>query len=115
MTAAAPIHPELRAALDVLTAWIDYRIAYLSLPGMAVAVVRDQELLWSRGFGLADVERAIPATPGTRYRVGSVTKLFTTTAVMQLRDEASSISTTRSSCTCRGSPSPARADRRRPT
>ena len=87
MTAAAPIHPELRAALDVLTAWIDYRIAYLSLPGMAVAVVRDQELLWSRGFGLADVERGIRATPGTRYRVGSVTKLFTATAVMQLRDE----------------------------
>src|SRR5215470_4529358 len=54
---------------------------------MAVAVVRDQELLWSRGFGLADVERGIPATPGTRYRVGSVTKLFTATAVMQLRDE----------------------------
>src|SRR5215470_7116264 len=54
---------------------------------MAVAVVRDQELLWSRGFGLADVERGIRATPGTRYRVGSVTKLFTATAVMQLRDE----------------------------
>src|SRR5262249_39509006 len=87
VTAAAPIHSELRAALDVLTAWIDYRIAYFSLPGMAVAVVRDQDLLWSRGFGLADVERGIPATPGTRYRVGSVTKLFTATAVMQLRDE----------------------------
>ncbi len=44
MTAAAPMHPDLRAALDVLSAWIDYRIAYFSLPGMAVAVVRDQEL-----------------------------------------------------------------------
>src|SRR5262249_32012021 len=55
VTAAAPIHPELRAALDVLTAWIDYRIAYLSLPGMAVAVARDQELVWSRRFRLADL------------------------------------------------------------
>jgi hypothetical protein len=44
VTAAAPMHPDLRAALDVLSAWIEYRIAYFSLPGMAVAVVRDQEL-----------------------------------------------------------------------
>jgi D-alanyl-D-alanine carboxypeptidase len=79
-------HPELRAALDLLTAWIEYRLAYLSLPSMAVAVVHDQELLWSRAFGHADVEGGIPATPTTRYRIGSVTKLFTATAVMQLRD-----------------------------
>jgi CubicO group peptidase (beta-lactamase class C family) len=79
-------HPELRAALDLLTAWIEYRLAYLSLPSIAVAVVHDQELLWSRAFGHADVEGGIPATPTTRYRIGSVTKLFTATAVMQLRD-----------------------------
>ena len=48
-------HPELRAALDLLTAWIEYRLAYLSLPSIAVAVVHDQELLWSGAFGHADV------------------------------------------------------------
>jgi len=79
-------HPALRAALDLFTAWIEYRLAYLSLPSIAVAVVHDQELLWSHAFGHADVEGGIPATPTTRYRIGSVTKLFTATAVMQLRD-----------------------------
>jgi CubicO group peptidase (beta-lactamase class C family) len=79
-------HPEVRAALDLFVAWIEYRLAYWSLPSIAVAVVHDQKLLWARAFGEADVERRIPATPATRYRVGSVTKLFTATAVMQLRD-----------------------------
>ncbi|HEV8530357.1 MAG TPA: serine hydrolase domain-containing protein, partial [Methylomirabilota bacterium] len=79
-------HPELRAALDLFVAWIEYRLAYWSLPSIAVALVHDQQLLWARAFGQADVERGIPATPATVYRVGSVTKLFTATAVMQLRD-----------------------------
>jgi CubicO group peptidase (beta-lactamase class C family) len=79
-------HPELRAALDLFVAWIEYRLAYWSLPSIAVAIVHDQQLLWARAFGQADVERGIPATPATVYRVGSVTKLFTATAVMQLRD-----------------------------
>src|SRR5882672_7534856 len=83
---ANPAHPELRAALDLFTAWIEYRLAYWALPSIAVAVVHDQQLLWARAFGVADVERGIPATPTTRYRIGSVTKLFTATAVMQLRD-----------------------------
>lgn len=83
---ARPLRPEVRAALDLLAAWIEYRLAYWSLPSIAVAVVHDQELLWARAFGHADVERGIPATPATRYRIGSVTKLFTATAIMQLRD-----------------------------
>jgi CubicO group peptidase (beta-lactamase class C family) len=81
-----PAHPELRAALDLFTAWIEYRLAYWALPSIAVAIVHDQRVLWARGFGEADVERGIGATPSTRYRIGSVTKLFTATAVMQLRD-----------------------------
>jgi CubicO group peptidase (beta-lactamase class C family) len=58
-------HPELRAALDLFVAWIEYRLAYWSLPSLALAVVHDQRLLWSRAFGEADVERHILATPTT--------------------------------------------------
>src|SRR5262249_23984056 len=79
-------HPEVRAALDLFVAWIEYRLVYWSLPSVAVALVHDQELLWAQAFGEADTERHVPATPATRYRIGSVTKLFTATAIMQLRD-----------------------------
>ena len=55
-----------------------------ALPAVSIALVEDQQVVWSRGFGHADPARKKPATPETVYRVGSVSKLFTDIAVMQL-------------------------------
>jgi CubicO group peptidase (beta-lactamase class C family) len=57
------------------------------LPGAAVGIVHGAELVWSAGIGFADVAKRRPADPKTLYRVASITKTFTATAVMQLRDE----------------------------
>ena len=57
------------------------------LPGLAVGIVRDQELIWSSGFGYANIERQIPPDQSTISRIASITKTFTATAIMQLRDE----------------------------
>jgi CubicO group peptidase (beta-lactamase class C family) len=51
-----------------------------------MSVVHDQSVLWSRGFGQAHVERAVPATAETMYSICSISKLFTSVAVMQQRD-----------------------------
>ena len=56
------------------------------LASLAIGIVHDQTLLLAAGFGCANLERGIPATPDTVYRVGSVTKVFEATALMQLRD-----------------------------
>lgn len=87
-TAKVPVsdHPEVAGNIKVLEAWIQSQMAYRGLPGMSVGVVYDQELIWAKGFGFADVEKKIPATPATLYRMASVTKTFTATAIMQLRD-----------------------------
>jgi CubicO group peptidase (beta-lactamase class C family) len=56
--------------------------------GATVAIVRDGALLFSKGYGWADVDGRVTVDPATTlFRIGSVTKLFTWTAVMQLRDE----------------------------
>jgi CubicO group peptidase (beta-lactamase class C family) len=60
-----------------------YRIA-----GAAVSVVKDGELFFAKGYGYADLENDIPVDPEqTIFRIGSVTKLFTSTAVMQLAEQ----------------------------
>jgi CubicO group peptidase (beta-lactamase class C family) len=56
------------------------------LPSVAAAVVRKGEIVWSNAVGAADVDEGRDATPDTQYRIGSITKTFTATAVMQLRD-----------------------------
>src|SRR2546430_15336765 len=78
---------EVKASLQVLEAWIESQMAYRGLPGLSLGIVYDQELVWTRGFGYADSERKIPTTPGTLYRIASNTKLFTSTAILQLRDK----------------------------
>ena len=56
------------------------------LPSVAAAVVRKGELAWSNAVGSANYDEEREATPGTQYRIGSITKTFTATAIMQLRD-----------------------------
>ena len=57
------------------------------VPGVALAIVRDGDLAFIEGFGLRDVEHAIPFTPDTLIRVASTTKSLTATLVGQLVDE----------------------------
>jgi CubicO group peptidase (beta-lactamase class C family) len=56
-------------------------------PGAAVIVVRGGELLLRKGYGMADLERRLPVDPGMVFRIGSVTKQFTSTAILMLAEE----------------------------
>ena len=78
--------PGVRSAVDLLSAWIEAQMAYADQPGLSIGIVHDQELVWAAGFGRARLEPDRPATPDTLYRIASITKLFTSTAVLQLRD-----------------------------
>ena len=52
--------------------------------GISAAVVENDELVWSEGFGMADLENSVPATSRTLYRLASVSKPLTATAAMRL-------------------------------
>lgn len=54
------------------------------IPALSIALVDDQETVWARGFGCSDPETQAPATARTVHRVGSVSKLFTDIALLQL-------------------------------
>ena len=79
-------HPRVQEALQLLELWVDAKQDYDDVPGMSMAVVYDQDIIWSKGFGLANREDQVPATPSTLYSICSISKLFTSVGVMQLRD-----------------------------
>lgn len=79
-------HPKMASSIDFLSAWIESQMAYKGQPGISVGIVYDQELIWAKGFGFADLESKKQATPETIYRIASITKLFTSTAILHLRD-----------------------------
>ncbi len=80
-------NPDVLGAERLFSAWIEGQIAYRGLPGIVVGVVADQELIWSAGFGYADTQAKRLMTPATKFRMASHSKLFTATAIMQLREQ----------------------------
>ncbi|HEV7765202.1 MAG TPA: serine hydrolase domain-containing protein [Thermoanaerobaculia bacterium] len=79
--------PTTAQALDLARLWLDGQRAYEEIPGISAAIVSDQKILWSGGSGHAEPGTARVATADTLYSICSVSKLFTSVAVMQLRDE----------------------------
>ncbi len=78
---------QYRDAAATLTRLIDREVEDKKLPSLSIALIDDQKVVWAAGFGVQDVAKQISATPQTVYRVGSVSKLFTDVAVMQLVEE----------------------------
>ena len=85
--APPPSAPELQQRLDLLVDELEQQRQTHHVPGMAIAVVMDDEVVLTHGFGLADVEEEIPVTPETIFAIGSATKAFTSTLVGMLVDE----------------------------
>ena len=79
--------PDVLGAERLFSAWMEGQIAYRGLPGIVVGVVSDQELVWAKGFGFAEVNAKLPMTPTTKFRMASHSKLFTAIGIMQLRED----------------------------
>jgi len=76
---------ELESFLDNL---LGSEMEEYNIPGAAMSVVKDGRLFFAKGYGYADIEKGTPVDPEqTVFRIGSVGKLFTWTAVMQLVEQ----------------------------
>lgn len=78
--------PGVAGAIQVFNAWVQATAAEHQEPGLSVGIVYDQQLVWTKGYGYADLATRAPAGPATLYRIASISKLFTATAILQLRD-----------------------------
>ncbi|HDP98623.1 MAG TPA: class A beta-lactamase-related serine hydrolase [bacterium] len=72
--------------LRLFEIWTQSQMDYYNLPGLAIGIVYDQQMVWQKGFGYADIEKKTAMTAQTIFRIASISKLFTSTAIMQLRD-----------------------------
>lgn len=70
-----------------MTAYITSQMADNNIPGLSIALVDDQIVVWATGFGSADREGRVDADADTVYHIGSCSKAFLGTAYMQLRNQ----------------------------
>jgi len=81
------IMTETNQALQGIRPFIEEQMKIWNVPGLAVAVVKDQEIIIAEGFGYRDVEARLEVTPETLFAIGSSTKAFAATTAGILADE----------------------------
>lgn len=57
------------------------------IPGLSIAIAKNNQLIWERAYGLADVENSVAATAATRYRTASIAKSMTAVAILSLAED----------------------------
>jgi len=82
-----PVAGTLEKRFDLLVEQLEQQRQTLHVPGMAIAVVKDDEVILTHGFGISNIETRTPVTPETIFAIGSSTKAFTSTLVGMLADE----------------------------
>lgn len=82
-----PIVVEYMEGLTGFAAQLDTLRVELHIPGMSAAIVENEEIVWSLGFGFADVDEGRRVTPTTAFHLASLTKTFASTIVMQLVEQ----------------------------
>ena len=84
---AKPPKTDYSFAITKLQAAIEHEVERKRLPAFSISLVDRDNLVWADGFGFQDEDKTKPATAETIYRVGSISKLFTDIAVLQLVEE----------------------------
>jgi CubicO group peptidase (beta-lactamase class C family) len=82
-TAKEKAAKERAEALRLVDAWLDSVQAYQHIPAISAGVVVADDLVWAKGYGTIDEKRTVPASPQTIYSICSISKLFTSVALMQ--------------------------------
>jgi len=79
--------PDTRALVHYVDSVATAAVAEHRTAGVSVAVVKNGRTVLAKGYGFADLENDVPATPETVYRIGSITKQFTSAAIMRLMEQ----------------------------
>lgn len=76
-----------RSALSTIEEKVEARRKELGIPGMSLAIVKDDQVIYSKGLGFKDFENKVPVTADTQFAIGSSTKAFTALSVLMTADE----------------------------
>ena len=83
----APVRGDYSYTKEYITWLIKREMEDADVTGLSIALVDDQQVVWEQGFGYADKQAGSKATPDTLFHLGSIAKVFTATAAMQLDEQ----------------------------
>jgi len=84
---STPQKPNQSSSLATLDQFVTLQMQKWKVPGLAIAVVQNGQVIYSRGFGQRDVKANLPVTTKTVFAIGSISKSFTSLSMGILNDE----------------------------
>lgn len=72
---------------DAIDDYVQMEMARRKIPGVAIAIIKEDRLVKQAVYGLASLELAVPVTPATKFQLASMSKEFTAVAVLKLKEE----------------------------
>ncbi len=81
------LHSQELNKLKLLDEYVSIKMERDKIPGLSVCLVKDDKIIWAKGYGWANTERKIPMTIGSVLGIASISKLITATAIMQLYEQ----------------------------
>src|SRR5262245_30938395 len=85
-SATAPV-ADLQKGLSAIEERLEARRKELGIPGVSLAIVKDDQVIYAKGLGFKDFENKVPVTADTQFAIGSATKAFTALTVLMAADE----------------------------
>src|SRR6185503_2034849 len=86
-SAPAATATDYTAQLAAIEKTIDDKRKELGIPGLSLAIVKDDKVIYVKGLGVKDVEKNSPVTPDTRFAIGSASKAFTAMLAVMSADD----------------------------
>ena len=77
----------IKSSLHLINNWLDYQVYIKEIPGLAVGIAVEDELIFKKEYGYANLEKKEKLTDRHLFRIASHSKLFTATAIMILYHE----------------------------
>ena len=87
LACAVSLPAQVSPAPDTVDRVVASAMAARHIPGVAIAIVRDGKVVRSQGYGFADVERRVPVTPQTVFKIGSVSKQLIAAGILLLAED----------------------------
>lgn len=81
------VPPFLLQSIKVIDNWLSYRRFFNRIPGLAMGIVYKNTVIFAKGYGYSDLETKSLVTPESCFRIASISKTFTATAILQLSEE----------------------------
>lgn len=85
--ATQTVSADLQQAVSKIESKVEARRKELGIPGMSLVIIKDDQIVFMKGFGYKNFEKKIPVTADTQFAIGSSTKAFTALSVLMSQDE----------------------------